>query len=111
MTPVLKNNVQVYFILVNVIIALIYSLSAMLIVMSYRIKNKNYHHLWQISVLKICLPFLSVGFFGQTFLLLNELFLSLQCFLKSLNERICNIGSKGRNGSYRWIDYSLPERT
>ena len=71
MTPLLKNNVQIYFILVNVIIALIYSLSSMLIVMSYRIKNKNYHNLWQISVLKICLPFLSVGFFGQIFLLLT----------------------------------------
>ena len=71
MTPILKNNVQIYFILVNVIIALIYSLSALLIVMSYKIKNKNYNILWPISVLKICLPFFSVGFFGQVFLLLT----------------------------------------
>ena len=42
--------------------------------MSYRIKNKNYTILWPISILKFCLPFFSVFFFGQIFLLLTTIF-------------------------------------
>ena len=74
MTPILKNNIQIYFILVNIIIVLIYALTILLIVMSYKIKNKQLNNLWAISILKFCLPFFSVCFFGQSFLLLTTIF-------------------------------------
>ena len=74
MTPFLKNNIEIYFIIINIIIILIYCLSIALIIMSYRIKNKNYKILWPIPILKFCLPFISVFFFGQIFLLLTTIF-------------------------------------
>ena len=74
MTPILKNNIQIYFILVNVIIILIYTLTILLIIMSYKIKNNQLNNLWAISILKFCLPFFSVCFFGQSFLLLTTIF-------------------------------------
>ena len=74
MTPILKNNIQIYFILVNIIIVLIYALTILLIVMSYKIKNKQLNNIWAISILQFCLPFFSVCFFGQSFLLLTTIF-------------------------------------
>ena len=92
MTPILKNNILVYFILVNIIILLIYSLSVILIIMSYRIKNKNFEVLWPISILKICLPFFSVCFFGQSFLLLTTIFDCQNGFAYVSKELVCRTG-------------------
>ena len=92
MTPILKNNIQIYFILVNVLIALIYSLTILLIIMSYRIKNKKLDKLWPISILKFCLPFFSVCFFGQSFLLLTTIFDCQNGFAYVSKELVCRTG-------------------
>ena len=92
MTPILKNNIQVYFILVNIVIGLIYSLSILLIIMSYRIKNKKLNVLWPISIFKFCLPFFSVFFFGQCFLLLTTIFDCQNGFAYVSKELICRTG-------------------
>ena len=92
MTPFLKNNIQIYFILVNLLIFLIYSLTILLIIMTYRIKNKKLNILWPISILKFCLPFFSVGFFGQSFLLLTTIFDCQNGYAYVSKELICRTG-------------------
>ena len=92
MTPFLKNNIQIYFILVNVIIALIYLITILVIIMSYRIKNKQFNILWPISILKFSLPFFSVCFFGQIFLLLTTIFDCQNGFAYVSKELICRTG-------------------
>ena len=92
MTPILKNNIQIYFILVNILILLIYFLSILLIIMSYRIKNKQLNILWPISILKFCLPFFSVCFFGQSFLLLTTIFDCQSGFAYVSKQLICRTG-------------------
>ena len=92
MTPILKNNIQIYFILVNIIIALIYSLTALIIIMSYIIKNKKLEILWPISILKFCLPFFSVCFFGQFFLLLTTIFDCQNGYAYVSKELMCRTG-------------------
>ena len=92
MTPILKNNIQIYFILVNIIILIIYSLTILIIVMSFRIKNKKLNILWPISILKFCLPFFSVCFFGQSFLLLTTIFDCQNGFTYVSQELICRTG-------------------
>ena len=92
MTPILKNIIQIYFILVNILIALIYSLTILLIIMSYRIKNKQLNILWPISILKFCLPFFSVCFFGQSFLLLTTIFDCQNGYAYVSRQLICRTG-------------------
>ena len=92
MTPILKNNIQIYFILLNIIILIIYSLTILIIVMSFRIKNKKLNILWPISILKFCLPFFSVCFFGQSFLLLTTIFDCQNGFTYVSQELICRTG-------------------
>ena len=70
MTPILKNNIQIYFILVNIVILLIYSL----------------------TILKFCLPFFSVCFFGQSFLLLTTIFDCQNGFTYVSKELVCRTG-------------------
>lgn len=74
LTPMLKNHKIIYFIFVNTIIIFIYSLTILLILMSYRIKNKQLNVFWPILILKYLLPLFSVCLFGQIFLLLATLF-------------------------------------
>ena len=92
MTPFLKNNIQIYFILVNVVIGIIYLMTILVIIMSYRIKNKKFNILWPISILKFCLPFFSICFFGQTFLLLTTIFDCQNGFAYVSKELICRTG-------------------
>ena len=92
MTPFLKNNIQIYFILVNIVVALIYLMTILVIIMSYRIKNKKFNILWPISLLKFCLPFFSVCFFGQIFLLLTTIFDCQNGFAYVSKELICRTG-------------------
>lgn len=92
MTPFLKNNIQIYFILVNIVIILIYLMTVLLIIMSYRIKNKKLNILWPISLLKFCLPFFSICFFGQTFLLLTTIFDCQNGFAYVSKELVCRTG-------------------
>ena len=92
MTPMLKNNKQLYFISVNIIIVIIYSLTILLIIMSYRIKNKQLNILWLVSILKFFLPFFSVCIFGQSFLLLTTIFDCQNGFAYVNKELICRTG-------------------
>ena len=92
MTPFLKNNIQIYFILVNIVIVLIYLMTILVIIMSYRVKNKNFNILWPISLLKFFLPFFSVCFFGQIFLLLTTIFDCQNGFAYVSKELICRTG-------------------
>ena len=93
MTPILKNNILIYFILVNIIIALIYILAILLIVMSCRIKKKKLNILWPLSILKFCLPFFSVCFFGQCFLLLTTIFDCQHGFAYVSKKLVCRTGN------------------
>ena len=92
MTPFLKNNIQIYFVLVNIAIFFIYFITILIIIMSYRIKNKKINILWPITVLKFCLPFFSVCFFGQTFLLLTTVFDCQNGYAYVSTELICRTG-------------------
>ena len=92
MTPILKNHKQIYFFLVNIIIVFIYSLTVLLIVMSYKVKNKQLKILWPISILKIFLPFFSVCLFGQSFLLLTTIFDCQNGFAYVSKDLICREG-------------------
>ena len=92
MTPFLKNNIQIYFILVNLLIFIIFVIAILLIIMAYRIKNKKLNILWPISILKFVLPFLSVCFFGQSFLLLTTIFDCQNGFAYVSKELICRTG-------------------
>ena len=100
MTPLLKNNILIYFILVNIIIALIYILTIILIVMSCRIKNKKLNILWPLSILKFCLPFFSVCFFGQSFLLLATIFDCQNGFAYVSKTLVCRTGT--------WFKFEAP---
>ena len=44
------------------------------LIMSFRLKSKQYNILWPIYILKYCLPIFFTTFFGQTFLLIVSLF-------------------------------------
>ena len=92
MTPFLKNNIQIYFILVNIAIFFIYFITLLIIIMSYRIKNKKLNILWPITVLKFCLPFFSSCFFGQTFLLLTTIFDCQNGYAYVSTELVCRTG-------------------
>ena len=92
MTPFLKNNIQIYFVLVNIAIFFIYFITLLIIIMSYRIKNKKLNILWPLTVLKFCLPFFSVCFFGQTFLLLTTVFDCQNGYAYVSTELICRTG-------------------
>ena len=93
MTPFLKNNILIYFILVNILIGLIYILTILLIVMSIRIKNKKLNILWPLSILRFCLPFFSICFFGQCFLLLTTIFDCQNGFAYVSKKLVCRTGT------------------
>ena len=60
--------------------------------MSYRIKNKQLNILLPISILKFCLPFFSVCFFGQSFLLLTTIFDCQNGYAYVSRQLICRTG-------------------
>ena len=67
-------------------------MTILLIVMSYRIKNKKYNILWPISFLKIFLPFFSSLLFGQIFLLLETVLDCQDGFSYITKNLICRTG-------------------
>ena len=73
-TVVLKENIYLYTVIVFVIILLIFFTSILMIIMIYRIKHNKKLILWPINILKIILPLLSFGFFGQIYLIFTTIF-------------------------------------
>ena len=72
--PLLKGNITMYFLFMGILCLLIYIIFIIIIVMSYRIKNKMPRINYLISFLRFMLPVMSFGFFGQVFLLLTTFF-------------------------------------
>ena len=91
MTPFLKNNIMIYFIIVNFIIILIFTETILIIIMVYKIKKKKFYY-FPLSILKFCLPFFSVCFFGQIFLLLTTIFDCQNGFTYVSKELVCRKG-------------------
>ena len=91
MTPFLKNSIIIYFIIVNIVIILIYILTILIIIMSYKIKKKKYYY-FLLTILKVCLPFFSICFFGQFFLLLTTIFDCQNGFSYVSKELVCRSG-------------------
>ena len=73
-TPLFKNKIQIYFLVVTLLIIITYLETILLFIMAFRIKNNKLNILWPIKILKFCLPFFSFTFFGQSFLLLSTIF-------------------------------------
>ena len=73
-TPLIKNNIKIYFILISIILLIIYLNTFILLIMSIRVKYKKLNVLWPISYLKFSLPFMTFTFFGQTLLSLSTIF-------------------------------------
>ena len=74
MTPFIKGHITVYYIILIIINALIYSLIILIIYMLIKLKKKDLTILWPISLLRLILPIISFGLFGQIFLFLIVLF-------------------------------------
>ena len=92
MIPVLKNHIQIYFILLNLIIAIIYFMAILIIIMSYKIRNGKMKILWPILFLKFCLPIFSELFYGQIFLLLTTIFDCQDGFSYVSQDLVCRSG-------------------
>ena len=73
-TPLIKNNVRIYFIFICFILLINYANAIIMLIMAIRIKNKKLNILWTISFLKFTIPFMSFTFFGQCFLSLSTIF-------------------------------------
>jgi hypothetical protein len=72
--PLLKGRITMYFLFMAILCLLIYFIFVLIIFMSYRIKNKMPRINCLISFLRLMLPIMSFGFFGQIFLLLTTFF-------------------------------------
>ena len=72
--PLLKGRITMYFLFMGILCLLIYFIFILIIVLSYRIKKKMPRINCLISILRIMLPVMSFGFFGQIFLLLTTFF-------------------------------------
>ena len=91
MTPLLKNNIMIYFIIVNLLIILIFLVTILIIIMIYKIKKRKFYYI-PLLILKFCLPFFSVCFFGQIFLLLTTIFDCQNGFAYVSKELVCRKG-------------------
>ena len=91
MTPLLKNNIMIYFIILNLLIILIFLTTILIIIMIFKIKKKKIYYI-PLSILKLCLPFFSVCFFGQIFLLLRTIFDCQSGFAYVSKELVCRKG-------------------
>ena len=58
----------------KIIPILIFILVIFIVILLYQIKNNKFNFMWPIIFLRICLPIVSNGFFGQIFLFLTTLF-------------------------------------
>ena len=72
--PLLKGHITLYFLFMGILCLLIYFIFILIIVLSYRVKNKMPRIKYLISFLRFMLPVMSFGFFGQVFLLLTTFF-------------------------------------
>ena len=100
-SPVLKNNDSSYYLLIFIIILIIYSTTISIIIMMILIKNKKIKFNLLIKFLKYSLPFFSMTFFGQIFLLLITIF---DCYE---GHSYVNINLKCRTG-LRYYYYLAP---
>ena len=72
--PILRDNSPLYFSFLILNILLIYFITVIIIIMLFQIKKKKLNKLWIIVILKYSLPFYSITFFGQIFLLFITIF-------------------------------------
>ena len=63
----LKNNTKTYFVAIAIIIGIDYTITIMILIMSFRIKNDKLNILWPITILKYCLPFFPLVFLPKVF--------------------------------------------
>ena len=70
----LKNNVLPYFFSLIFSILLIYLMAILIIIKLFTIKKQKLYFFWPITLLKIFLPFISMTFYGQIFLLFITVF-------------------------------------
>ena len=73
-TIIFKINSYFYTVIVFCVILLIIFTSILMIIMIYRIKHSIKLIFWPINILKIILPILSFGFFGQILLIFTTIF-------------------------------------
>ena len=75
LTPILKTNETIYYIFMKLFPLIIYILAILIIYSSYSIhKNKKKKIMLVVSILRVCLPIICIGFYGQIFLFLLTLF-------------------------------------
>ena len=84
----------------KIILFMIYLLVIFIIILLYQIKKNKLKFIWPIIILRICLPIVSIGFFGQIFLFLCTLF-DCQNGHSYISEEL-----KCRTGD--WFIYHLP---
>ena len=84
----------------KIILFIIYLLVIFIAILLYQIKKNKSKFMWAIIILRICLPIVSIGFFGQIFLFLCTLF-DCQNGHSYISEEL-----KCRTGD--WFIYHLP---
>ena len=70
----LKTNLNIYFIFMIIIPAIILLLTILIIYLCIMIKKDRLNIMWPISILRFCLPIISISLFGQIFVFFMTLF-------------------------------------
>ena len=73
-TTLLKSKISEYFIMLKVMPLIIYVLAIIMIILIFQIKNHKLKSIWLLTILRIFLPIISIGLFGQILLFFLLLF-------------------------------------
>ncbi len=74
LTTLLKSNIDAYFIMLKIVPFIIYVLAIIKIILIFQIKNHKLKSMWLLTILRIFLPIVSIGLFGQILLFFLLLF-------------------------------------